>query len=80
MNLKIVFDTLNTNELNQAQWKKYSQLSIRGRLYDILLLIQNDNYNTYIKNDSSVKLLSAKEDYKWFTNTQKHLEFLTDGG
>ena len=77
--MKTVCDTSNTNNSNQVQWQKYNQLSRIGRLYDILLSIQNDNYNTCIKNNSSIKLLSTKEDYKWFTNTQKILQFLTNG-
>ena len=78
---KIAFDIWNTNNFKiKYKWQKYNQLSRRGILYDTLFLIQNDDYDTCIKDDSSIRLLLTKEDCKWLTNTQKHLQFLTDGG
>ena len=45
-NGKTAFDTSNINNSNKIQWQKYNQLSRGGRLYDTLILTQNDSYDT----------------------------------
>ncbi len=60
---KIAYDTWNTINSNQIQWKNCNRLWKRGRFFS---LMENDTCDTFkSKDDSSIKLLFAKENCKW---------------
>ena len=47
----------------------------------LFFLTQNDSYDTFeSKDDSSIKLLFAKEDCKWWKIHKKHSQFSSNGG